>query len=81
MRYDKLTLKAQEALQEADSLAHSFSHTALEPEHLLLALVEQKDGVIPIRVTLMLFFSISILIAFERVSTADFEAQYTLPFS
>src|SRR5689334_6011474 len=47
MRYDKLTLKAQEALQEADSLAHSFSHASLEPEHLLLALVEQKDGVIP----------------------------------
>jgi ATP-dependent Clp protease ATP-binding subunit ClpB len=47
MRYDKLTLKAQEALQEADSLAHSFSHPALDVEHLLLALVEQKDGVIP----------------------------------
>jgi len=47
MRYDKLTLKAQEALQEADSLAHSFNHSALDSEHLLLALLEQKDGVIP----------------------------------
>ncbi len=47
MRYDKLTLKAQEALQDADSLAHSFSHPSLDVEHLLLALVEQKDGVIP----------------------------------
>ncbi|HET6485010.1 MAG TPA: Clp protease N-terminal domain-containing protein, partial [Spirochaetia bacterium] len=47
MRYDKLTVKAQEALQEADSLAHTFSHPALEVEHLLLALVEQKDGVVP----------------------------------
>ena len=47
MRYDKLTLKAQEALQEADSLAHSFSHPSLDVEHLLLALLEQKDGVIP----------------------------------
>jgi ATP-dependent Clp protease ATP-binding subunit ClpB len=47
MRYDKLTLKAQEAVQEADSLAHSFNHPALEQEHLLLALVEQKDGVVP----------------------------------
>jgi ATP-dependent Clp protease ATP-binding subunit ClpB len=47
MRYDKLTLKAQEALQEADSLAHSFTHASLEPEHLLLALLEQKDGVVP----------------------------------
>ena len=47
MRYDKLTLKAQEALQEVDSLAHSFSHSALDTEHLLLALLEQKDGVVP----------------------------------
>jgi ATP-dependent Clp protease ATP-binding subunit ClpB len=47
MRYDKLTLKAQEALQEVDSLAHSFSHSALDADHLLLALLEQKDGVIP----------------------------------
>ena len=47
MRYDKLTLKAQEALQEADSLAHSFNHPTLEVEHLLLALLEQKDGVVP----------------------------------
>ncbi len=47
MRYDKLTLKAQEALQEADSLAHSYNHSALDTEHLLLALLEQKDGVVP----------------------------------
>ena len=47
MRYDKLTLKAQEALQEADSLAHSFDHSTLDIEHLLLALLEQKDGVVP----------------------------------
>jgi len=47
MRYDKLTLKAQEALQEADSLAHSYTNASLEPEHLLLALLEQKDGVVP----------------------------------
>ncbi|MGA2976887.1 MAG: ATP-dependent chaperone ClpB [Spirochaetia bacterium] len=47
MRYDKLTLKAQEALQEADSLAHSYTHSSLDVEHLLLALLEQKDGVVP----------------------------------
>jgi len=47
MRYDKMTLKAQEALQEADSLAHSFNHSTLDTEHLLLALLEQKDGVVP----------------------------------
>mgnify|MGYP001767321052 CR=1 FL=1 len=47
MRYDKLTVKAQEAVQAADSLAHSFTHGSLDADHLLLALVEQKDGVVP----------------------------------
>ena len=47
MRYDRLTLKAQEALQQADSFAHSYSHPSLDVDHLLLALVEQKDGVVP----------------------------------
>ena len=47
MRYDTLTLKAQEAIQEADSLVHSYNHSVLEVEHLLLALLEQKEGVIP----------------------------------
>jgi ATP-dependent Clp protease ATP-binding subunit ClpB len=46
MRYDKMTLKAQEALQESDSLAHSLNHQSIEPEHMLLALLEQKDGVV-----------------------------------
>jgi ATP-dependent Clp protease ATP-binding subunit ClpB len=46
MRYDKLTLKAMEAIQEAESLTHSFNHSNVDVEHLFLALVEQKDGVV-----------------------------------
>ncbi len=46
MRPDKLTLKAQEALQSAQSLAGDRSHQALAPEHLFLALIQQKDGVV-----------------------------------
>ena len=46
MRFDKFTLKAQEAVQEADSLVHKFNHQAIEPEHLMLALLEQQDGFI-----------------------------------
>ena len=42
MRLDKLTIKAQEALQSAQSLAGKRSHQALMPEHLLAALVRQK---------------------------------------
>jgi ATP-dependent Clp protease ATP-binding subunit ClpB len=47
MRLDKLTIKAQEALQEAQSLADKQDHQSIEVEHLLLALIEQKDGLIP----------------------------------
>jgi len=47
MNYDKMTTKAQEAVQSATSLANRYDHQHLEPEHLLLALVEQQDGVVP----------------------------------
>src|SRR2546421_1033840 len=46
MRLDKLTVKAQEALQAAQSLAGERGHQAVEPEHLLHALLAQKDGVV-----------------------------------
>ncbi len=47
MRLDKLTQKAQEAIFEAQSLAESYHHAQVEPEHLLLALLQQVDGVAP----------------------------------
>jgi ATP-dependent Clp protease ATP-binding subunit ClpB len=47
MRLDKLTLKAQEALQAAQSRAAQDGHQAIEPEHLLSALLQQKEGVVP----------------------------------
>ncbi len=46
MRFDKLTVKAQEAVQAAQSLADQQSHQAVEPEHLLVALVQQQEGVV-----------------------------------
>lgn len=44
MRLDKLTIKAQEALQEAQSLAEGKNHQQIEAVHLLhaLALIEGK---------------------------------------
>ncbi|MEW5818374.1 MAG: Clp protease N-terminal domain-containing protein, partial [Spirochaetota bacterium] len=47
MRFDKLTLKAQEALQDADSLVNKYNHSTLDTEHLLLAMLKQQEGVIP----------------------------------
>jgi ATP-dependent Clp protease ATP-binding subunit ClpB len=46
MRLDKFTLKAQEALQAAQSLADQKGHQALGPEHLLLALLQQREGIV-----------------------------------
>jgi ATP-dependent Clp protease ATP-binding subunit ClpB len=46
-RFDKLTLKASEALQTAQDGAAKRHHQYIESEHLLLALLEQTDGVVP----------------------------------
>lgn len=45
MRFDKFTLKVQEALQEAQSLAGSMGHQSIEPEHLLVCFLRQDDGI------------------------------------
>src|SRR3954462_9216384 len=45
MRLDKLTIKAQEALQAAQELASSRAHQELTPEHVLAALLDQQDGI------------------------------------
>src|ERR1700734_3305887 len=47
LRYDKLTVKAQEALQAAQDIAEKSGQQQLEPLHLLAALVAQPDGVVP----------------------------------
>jgi ATP-dependent Clp protease ATP-binding subunit ClpB len=47
LRFDKMTVKAQEALQQAQEIAGSRQNQAVEPIHLLAALVQQADGVVP----------------------------------
>jgi len=46
MNWDKLTIKAQEAISEAQKKAESSRHQMIENEHLLFALISQKDGII-----------------------------------
>ncbi len=45
MRMDKLTIKAQEAVQQAQSLAERSQNVQIDVEHLLAALLQQTDGV------------------------------------
>jgi ATP-dependent Clp protease ATP-binding subunit ClpB len=47
MQLDKLTLKSQEALQEAQRIAHSYGHQEVDCEHLLLALLGQGESIVP----------------------------------
>ncbi len=47
MNINKYTEKAQQALLAAQELATEYSHSQVEPEHILLALVRQADGVVP----------------------------------
>lgn len=47
MRLDKFTQRGQEAIIAAQELAQSYNHSQIEPEHLLLALLQQSDGVVP----------------------------------
>ena len=46
MRLDKLTFKAQEALQGAQELARQLGHPQMEPAHLLRTLLAQEEGLI-----------------------------------
>jgi len=45
MRFDKFTLKVQEALQDAQTLASTLGHQAIEPEHLLTCLLQEPDSI------------------------------------
>jgi ATP-dependent Clp protease ATP-binding subunit ClpB len=47
MRLDRFTERSQEALQAAQTAATSLQHPTVLPEHLLLALLHQDDGLVP----------------------------------
>ncbi len=46
MDYNKYTIKAQEAINEAANIANGEDHSEIGSEHLLLALLKQEDGLI-----------------------------------
>src|ERR1700693_2059664 len=47
MQLDRLTIKSQEALQEAQRIAQGYSHQEVDGEHLLLAMLGQAESLIP----------------------------------
>jgi ATP-dependent Clp protease ATP-binding subunit ClpB len=51
MNLDKFTQKSQEAIFSAQELARDLGHQAIEPAHLLMALLRQDQGVVPAIIT------------------------------
>ena len=46
MDFNKLTTNSQQALAACRSLLERYEHSALEPEHILISLIEQTDGIV-----------------------------------
>ena len=46
MRLERFTLRGQEAVQSAIEVAERNQHQQVEPEHLLLAMLEQPEGIV-----------------------------------
>jgi ATP-dependent Clp protease ATP-binding subunit ClpB len=46
MRFDRFTIRGQEAVQEAIGLAEKNQNQQVEPEHLLAAMLQQAEGVV-----------------------------------
>jgi ATP-dependent Clp protease ATP-binding subunit ClpB len=46
MNFNKFTIKSQEAVQNAQEIASSYSNQSIEPEHLLAALVQDSEGLV-----------------------------------
>ena len=67
MRLDKLTIKSQESLQNAQALAEKRHHQAIDVEHLLMALLGQKEGV---ALSLLQKLGIPLTTLFDRLEKA-----------
>jgi ATP-dependent Clp protease ATP-binding subunit ClpB len=46
MRFDKFTIKSQELIQNAQALASRLNHQQLEPTHLLLSMLAEKESIV-----------------------------------
>ncbi len=51
MNFEKYTQNSQQALISAQNLAEDLKHQSIEPAHILHALIQQQDGVVPVIIT------------------------------
>ena len=78
MNFKNLTIKSQEALQQAQQIAQSFGHQQLENEHIFKGILEVDENVIPfilkkVNVNVDIFKKVldSTLESFPKVSGGD----------
>jgi ATP-dependent Clp protease ATP-binding subunit ClpB len=45
MRFDKFTIKSQELIQNAQATASNLNNQQIEPEHILLSMLHEKEGI------------------------------------
>ena len=72
IRWDKFTVKSQEAIQQAQAHAAELGNPELQPVHVLLALVEDREGVVPAVLE-------KIGVPIERLETELHRAEEKLP--
>jgi ATP-dependent Clp protease ATP-binding subunit ClpB len=72
IRWDKFTVKSQEAIQQAQARAAELGNPELQPVHVLLALVEDREGVVPAVLE-------KIGVPIERLETELHQAEEKLP--
>ena len=67
MRFEQLTERARDAMQRAQQIMAERQHTQLDVEHLLLALLDQRDGLVP---QILERLGVDVEIARSRVAVA-----------
>ncbi len=72
IRWDKLTVKSQQAIEQAGARATELGNPEVQPVHLLLALIEDREGVIPSVLA-------KIGVATERLETELHQIEEKLP--
>ena len=70
MRFDRFTERAQDAAQRAAEIIQRFGHNQIDTEHILLALIEQPQGVIS-QILERLNVDVERLTAFARQVVAE----------
>src|ERR1051325_2883212 len=67
VNFNKFTIKAQEAIQQATEIASNYGNQQIEPEHLFAALIEKNEGV-----TISILKKIDVNTDFLKIKTNEF---------